>query len=67
MIGKITNFFEKLEKEMDDFGTCSITFSIFPWNKTLWALGEKKFRWKKKIDEEHLTNSHIFFFFSNFS
>lgn len=35
---EVTNFYEKIEREMNDFVRFSVTFS---WNKFLWSVGKK--------------------------
>ena len=43
MIVKVTDFYEKLEKDVSDFGEMFYHFFTFQWNKILWVVGKKFF------------------------
>lgn len=43
MIEYTTDFYQKSEKEMDDFVRFPITFSDFPWNSILLTMAKKIF------------------------
>lgn len=52
---------QEVRKEMNDLVRRSITFSVFPWNSTLWGMSKKFFLWEKRKDREHLTKSLMSF------
>jgi len=61
LIVNTTNFYEKLEKEMDDFVRYSIRFSGFPWHPSDGF--EKKVHEKRGREGKHHL---IIIYFSHF-